>query len=126
MSQIAGKVWGQTQLIFANGACEFHRIEVTAGMRCSMHKHEFKFNGFFVESGKLIIRVEKNDYDLIDETLLGPGQFTTVKPNEYHQFECVEDCVAFEIYYAHFDHGDIKRKDHGGFVDSPSPLASIG
>jgi mannose-6-phosphate isomerase-like protein (cupin superfamily) len=125
MSQISGKIWGATQLIFANGAVELHRISVNAGMKCSMHKHEYKFNGFFVETGKLIIRVEKNDYDLVDETILGPGDFTTVKPNEYHQFESIEDTVAYELYYAHFDHNDIVRKDHGGPINSPSPLASV-
>lgn len=45
---IAGKVWGQTELIEANGACEFHRIEYKAGMQCSEHKHEFKWNGFYL------------------------------------------------------------------------------
>ena len=34
----------------------------------------------------MIVRVWKNDYDLVDETILGPGDFTQVKPNEYHQF----------------------------------------
>ena len=47
----AGKVWGQTELIHANGVLEFHRIEYKAGKQCSEHLHEFKWNGFYVESG---------------------------------------------------------------------------
>jgi mannose-6-phosphate isomerase-like protein (cupin superfamily) len=50
----AGKIWGATELIHANGVLEFHRIEYKAGYKCSEHAHEFKWNGFFVESGKMI------------------------------------------------------------------------
>ena len=30
----AGKVWGGTELIHANGVLEFHRIEFNAGFKC--------------------------------------------------------------------------------------------
>ena len=89
----AGKVWGQTELLEANGVLEFHRIEAVAGGVCSKHKHKFKWNGFFVESGEMIIRVWKGDYDLVDEA--------------------VTDCVAFELYWAEFDHDDISRETVG-------------
>ena len=36
-----------------------------------------------------------------------------VKPTEYHQFEAIEDTVAFELYWAEFNHDDIVREDHG-------------
>ena len=49
----AGKIWGKTELIEANGSCEFHRIDFVKGGVCSKHKHEYKWNGFFVESGKI-------------------------------------------------------------------------
>jgi mannose-6-phosphate isomerase-like protein (cupin superfamily) len=110
----AGKVWGQTELIHANGVLEFHRIEAKAGKICSEHLHNYKWNGFFVESGKMIIRVWKNDYDLTDETILMPGDFTQVKPGEFHQFEALEDTVAFELYWAEFNHNDIERRSVGG------------
>jgi len=109
----AGKVWGSTELIAANGVLEFHRIEITKGSKCSEHLHEFKWNGFFVESGKLIIRVWKKDYDLVDETILEAGEYTQVKPGEFHSFEAVEDTVAFELYWAEFSHSDIVRRSVG-------------
>ena len=109
----AGKIWGQTELVHANGVLEFHRIEFKKGVACSKHKHEFKWNGFFVESGEMIIRVWQNDYDLIDETILGPGQYTKVRPGLYHKFECLEDGVAFELYWAEFAHKDIVRESVG-------------
>ena len=60
---------------------------------------KFKWNLFYVTSGKLKIKVHKNDYDLIDETILGHGEWTTVKPGEYHSFEAEDDTLAFELYY---------------------------
>ena len=118
---VSGKVWGKTNFIFGNGALEFHRIETVKGGVCSEHKHRFKWNGFFVESGKLLVRVWKESYDLVDETVLGPGEFTKVAPGEFHQFEALEDTVAFELYWAEFDHNDIDRRSVGhAQKDKPS------
>ena len=113
----AGKIWGQTELIHANGVLEFHRIEYKKNIACSKHKHEFKWNGFFVESGKMMVKVWQKDYDLVDETILNPGDFMRVKPGVFHQFIGLEDGVAFELYWAEFDHNDIKRETVGSKVN---------
>ena len=118
---IAGKVWGTTELVERNGVLEFHRIETKAGGVCSVHLHEYKWNGFFVESGKLLIRVWQNDYDLVDETILGPGEYTKVKPGVKHQFESLEDSIAYELYWAEFPEKDIVR-DSVGYVASQDLL----
>ena len=111
----SGKVWGMTELIHANHALEFHRIKVDAGTFCSKHKHAHKWNGFFVVSGSLKIKVWKTNYDLVDETILSAGDFTAVAPGEYHQFEAAENCVAFELYWAaELDCADIQRETVGG------------
>lgn len=115
----SGKVWGQTEAIFVNSALEFHRIEARADAFCSKHQHKHKWNGFYVESGKLLIRVWKNDYDLIDETVLEAGDFTAVAPGEYHQFQALADTVAFELYWAAgLNPDDIQRDTVGGCADS--------
>ena len=113
----AGKIWGQTELIHANGVLEFHRIEYKKNVACSKHKHEFKWNGFCVESGKMMVKVWQKDYDLIDETILNAGDFMRVKPGVFHQFIGLEDGVAFELYWAEFDHNDIKRESVGQHVN---------
>lgn len=111
----SGKIWGMTELVHANAVLEFHRIEANEGTFCSKHKHTYKWNGFFVESGSLKIRVWKNNYALVDETILHPGDFTAVAPGEYHQFEATVDTVAFELYWAALlDHNDIQRETTGG------------
>ena len=118
MSNIAGKIWGQTELIHKNGVLEFHRIDYKAGYKCSEHKHNFKWNGFFVESGKMIVRTWQEDQGLLDETILNAGDFTQVKPGKFHQFEGLEDGVAFELYWAEFNHDDIQRRTSGTVVDN--------
>lgn len=116
----SGKIWGITELVHANSSFEFHRIQAKSGGTCSKHKHKHKWNGFFVESGKLIVRIWKETDSQkagisthIDETVLSSGDFLMVKPTEYHQFEAVEDTIAFELYWAEFNHDDIIREDHG-------------
>ena len=111
----SGKIWGQTSLIYANHVLELHRIEVKAGGFCSKHKHLHKWNGFFVEKGTLKISVFKNDYALVDETILKAGDFMAVKPSEFHMFKAEEDTVAMEIYWAEpLDAEDIERETVGG------------
>ena len=98
MTLKAGKIWGQTELIHANGVLEFHRIEYKGGFKCSEHEHKFKWNGFFVESGKMLVRVWQDDQEgLVDETILNPGDFMQVKPGKVHQFEGIEDGVALQF-----------------------------
>jgi len=108
-----GKVWGSTELLEANCSLEYHRLVINKGGVCSKHKHEFKWNGFFVETGALIIRVWQNDYELVDETILAPGDYTKIKPGVYHQFEAVERTIAYELYWSEFNHNDIIRETVG-------------
>ena len=118
----AGKVWGTTELIEANGALEFHRVQMNKGGVCSKHLHEFKWNGFYVEKGVMKVRVWQRDYDLVDETILYEGDYTKVKPGLYHQFECLESGVAYELYWAEFNHNDIKRETTGFMGDQQFTL----
>lgn len=110
----SGKVWGKTEEVFKNASLEFHRIAFKGGYQCSEHRHQTKSNGFFVESGKMMVRCWNGD--LIDETILGPGDFTQVKAGVYHQFVGLEDGIAFELYWAEFSHDDIERRTTGGEV----------
>ncbi len=112
----AGKIWGNTELVHANGVLEFHRIEFKSSFKCSEHFHAHKYNGFFVESGKMLIRVwqDADQEGLVDETVLSAGDFTQVKPGKIHQFEGLEDGVAFELYWAPaLDGDDIVRRTIG-------------
>jgi quercetin dioxygenase-like cupin family protein len=125
MGNKAGKIWGETELILANSSCEFHRTDYKKGGVCSKHKHEWKWNGFYVVSGQMKIRVWATDYDLVDETILNPGDFTAVKPGAYHTFEGLEDGVAFELYWANFSHNDIVRENTGYMKDTDGKIVRL-
>lgn len=110
---VQGKIWGSTQKIFHYGNVEAHLIRVKAGYACSLHRHVHRHNGFLVISGELAIEAHKNDYDLVDRTVLLPGQQTFCKPGEYHRFLARVDAVAIEWYWIELSRDDIERKDHG-------------
>lgn len=109
----SGKVWGSTEIIENNNFFEMHRLIIDAGYSCSKHMHKYKWNGFYVEKGILEIHTWKNDYDLVDITILKAGEYTTIQPNEYHMFICKEDCVCFELYWPEFSKNDIHRESVG-------------
>ena len=110
----SGKIWGQTELIFKNDSFEIHRIFIKKGGYCSKHMHNEKYNMFYVEKGELCIEVYKNDYDLIDTTILKMGEKMSVSPREYHLFKTNVDTIAYEIYYNFVNPNDIIRENCGG------------
>lgn len=114
MSEI--KVWGTTERVTINPAFEFHRLEINRGGYCSKHRHWTKFNGFYLESGRLRITEWNGSHETVTD--MTPGQYATVKPGVYHQFEALEDCVAFELYWAEYSPEDIERVNVGGMNGS--------
>lgn len=116
---IHGKIWGETRQLIANPFFEFHRIGFKAGYKCSEHLHKHKINYFYVESGTMIVRVWQDDQGgLVDETILRAGEYTQVMTGKIHQFEGIEDGVAFEVYWPEFSHDDIERRTIGTKVDN--------
>jgi mannose-6-phosphate isomerase-like protein (cupin superfamily) len=109
-----GKIWGTTEPLIVNSSLEIHRIKIIKGGYCSLHKHQSKYNAFYVTSGKLVIERHKKDYKLIDKTTLVDGQFTIVPPGEMHRFESEKETEALEIYWCELNHTDIIREDVGG------------
>jgi len=110
---IQGKVWGQTENIFAANNVSIHRIVATKGSCCSKHKHDSKYNIFYVEKGKLLIYDWQLDYSLVDETILEAGKQCSIPPKHYHKFVALEDTIAYEIYYVTLQENDIQREDCG-------------
>lgn len=112
-----GKIWGETSEIFNKNNVSIHRIIAKKGYFCSKHKHDSKYNVFFVEKGKLKIQHWKSDYDLVDETIISSGESCSIPPKEYHKFVAIEDTIAFEIYYVTLEEKDISRVDCGGSLN---------
>lgn len=114
MNNKQGKVWGNTQSIFNKNNVEIHRIEIKKGGYCSKHKHNYKYNAFIVLSGVIEVDIWKNDYDLVDKTIVQKGEMTTVKPQEFHKFKCIKEAVVLEIYWVELKEDDIERENVGG------------
>ena len=116
---LMGKVWGTTEPLLITPMIEVHRIKVRSNMKCSIHKHERKWNMFYCVHGIMEIHVRKNDYDLVDVTKLAPGDFTSVKPGEYHWFETSmnDNNEVLEIYYLEPITADIVRETVGGIAN---------
>ena len=116
----AGKIWGNTELIEHNNTFEFHRIEFMANHCCSEHYHKTKWNGFYVESGVLMVRTWPDGTEpntsrptVCDQTILRAGEYYKVEPGKWHQFVGIDDGVAFELYWAEFNADDIVRRTQG-------------
>lgn len=108
----AGKVWGQTELVTRNAALEMHKIKFVAGAQCSEHLHKWKWNGFYVLSGVMLVRVWQES-GLVDETVLGAGEYMEVAPGLVHQFVGVAEGEALELYWAALSWDDIERRTVG-------------
>jgi len=109
------KIWGETENIWNGNNVEIHRIAVKKGGFCSIHYHQSKHNLFYVESGKLVVEIHRG-HDMIDSTVLTAGEQTSTRPGDRHIFKCIEDCVAFEIYWSELLSNDICRETHGGMI----------
>lgn len=105
------KPWGTTECLLQTPLVEVHRIKVNEYSYCSWHKHEHKWNAFYVIDGVLRIEFDNsyNNYNLAN------GGFIAVKPGEYHRFVSSWGPVtALEIYYPDILGEDIIRRDVGG------------
>lgn len=110
-----GKVWGTTKTLLVTPFIEVHEIEINPESYCSVHKHNFKWNGFYCIEGTVDIIIKKNDYDLTDTTTLNKHEFTTVAPGEFHQFRTNNlPAKVLEIYYPEPLSEDIIRQTVGG------------
>jgi mannose-6-phosphate isomerase-like protein (cupin superfamily) len=111
------KIWGDTTSVWSNGNAEVHRISVKHGGFCSKHKHEHKYNLFYVESGKLLIEIWRNER-IVDKTTLHSGESTIVPPCVFHKFTALENSIAIEVYWVALDKKDIIRESSGGISEN--------
>jgi len=109
---IQAKAWGNTSDIWAGNNVEIHRIDIAKGGYCSKHKHDYKYNKFYVESG--ILRIDVWDGAGVVSSIIGQGESTSVEPKMYHKFIALEPTVAYEIYWVELFKDDIQRESLGG------------
>jgi quercetin dioxygenase-like cupin family protein len=110
MSDCWPKVWGTNTEIYQNDLSSINILRVKKGGNCSWHSHKFKYNIFFVVSGKLEIQTD------IGNSVLVEDQNFMISPGTKHLFRALEDTVAMEIMFVKYDHQDINR-EKVGFIE---------
>ena len=108
-----GKDWGYTTKFFHNAMVSAHHLEIDKGGFCSEHVHKYKYNLFYVISGKLKITIWRKN-NVKDITVLTTGQVSAVPPGFYHKFEGLEKTECIEVYQVLLIEPDIKRRTQGG------------
>jgi len=109
----AGKIWGYTTEFFRNAIVSAHHLSIRKGGYCSEHRHEHKYNLFYVISGKLEITIWRDDR-LEDITVLTSGQSSAIAPGFFHKFKALENTECIEIYQVFLEDPDIDRRTEGG------------
>ena len=107
-----GKDWGYTTEFFRNAMVSAHHLEIEKNGVCSEHKHEHKFNLFYVLIGSLEVTIWREN-DVKDITVIGQGQATAVSPGFWHKFRALEKTECIEVYQVLLIEPDIDRRTQG-------------
>lgn len=107
-----GKVWGLTTEIYRSFNFSAHHLSINQYGYCSKHRHQHKYNLFYVLKGRLKITIWRDGHP--DITVLIPGQTSAISPGFFHQFEGLENTECIEIYYVFLEEPDIERESQGG------------
>ena len=103
------KTWGEKWNIFCNDLCEVSVLKLESHQRCSWHRHQTKYNLFWVISGELRIKTEWGI------AIVEHNQAFTTRPGEWHEFQTHDlPTWVIEVMYVHYDPEDIERERLGG------------
>jgi mannose-6-phosphate isomerase-like protein (cupin superfamily) len=106
------KTWGTRWNAFGNSTCEVSILDLNPNQRCSFHRHQQKYNLFFVIRGELFIKTTWG-IEKIDQ-----GQVFTTRPGEWHEFQThTLPALVMEVMYVQYDPEDIQRDKLGGPLD---------
>ena len=118
------KIWGKATGYFHDGAyTEAHLAEINPGGFCSVHKHEYKHNHFFILSGRVLIEIYNNldaeaSAAVVQVIALEQGMAATVPAGIYHRFFTRMPSIVLETYTPLEGHkvelNDIVRVKPGG------------
>lgn len=107
------KIWGERVLLRKDSTHANSLLTIEPGMECSWHRHQSKYNLFYIISGKVSIVTEEVGLGK-QETVLTAGQCFTTKPGQWHKFAAHELSLVIEEMYVEYSEGDIERQTTGG------------
>lgn len=95
--------WGEeTLLVLANGKYTMKKLFIKAGKRGGLQYHRKKDEASYVISGKMIVRYENEEGNLIDKEV-GPGDWFHFPNGCIHQEIAITDVVRIEVSTPHFN-----------------------
>lgn len=101
------KGWGHEVWIHNDARYCGKLLHLKAGKRCSLHYHKRKYETFYVQSGRLTMRLRHRDGR--EETFeMKKGDCLEIPQGTAHQFTGVEDCELFEFSTQHFEEDSIR------------------
>lgn len=119
------KIWGETTQFFLGPSSECQFMRIKKGYYCSEHFHTYKYNRFFVISGKLKVTVF-DEHNRSIHHILEKEQYIDIYPGDYHKFEALEDTICVEIYWTNnLSPDDIFRRTVGGPNEVNNSASSI-
>jgi mannose-6-phosphate isomerase-like protein (cupin superfamily) len=108
------KSWGEKWNLIKSDSSEVSFLDLKSWQRCSWHRHQCKFNLFFVIDGEIFI---KTDSGL---SKVAKNEIFTTRPGEWHEFQTHElPARIIEVMYVQYQAEDIERKELGGGLEHP-------
>ena len=89
--KIVDKPWGREIWYAHTGQYAGKVLEVKAGQRLSLQKHQTKEETLYLLSGKVLLTYGERTYNW------EAGTSVHIPPNTVHRFEAIEDCVLLEV-----------------------------
>jgi mannose-6-phosphate isomerase-like protein (cupin superfamily) len=96
------KGWGHELWIHNDARYCGKLLFVKAGKRCSLHFHRKKYETFFVQSGRITMRLRHRD-GREESFEMKKGDCLEIPQGTAHQFAALEDCELFEFSTQHFE-----------------------
>jgi mannose-6-phosphate isomerase len=113
--KIVEKPWGR-EIWYAHTAQYAGKVlEVKAGQRLSLQKHEIKEETIYLLSGKVKLTYGDDTYVWL------PGQLIHIPPDTVHRFEAIEDAVLLEVSTPHLEDVIRLEDDYNRTTDDRRP-----
>jgi len=114
---VGPREWGEeTLLVLANGKYTMKKLFIKAGKRGGLQYHRKKDEASYVISGKMIVRYENEEGNLIDKEV-GPGDWFHFPNGCIHQEIAITDVVRIEVSTPHFN-DRVRVEEMFGISDS--------
>jgi mannose-6-phosphate isomerase-like protein (cupin superfamily) len=99
---IEQKGWGHEVWIHNDERYCGKILVVKEGKRCSLHYHKLKYETFYIQSGKIHMRLRPQDGEE-REFIMNPGDVLELSQGTAHQFTGLEDSEIMEFSTQHFE-----------------------